>query len=178
LTPDFFTSAFNPFNVPLFSAILSLAALVQSLAQFRRIQPHSLTVVKYSLILGAITFLVAFWFADFAVSAGEQRNSRLVWEVKHALQSLPVEEGLVPWRHSRDVTSQELAKTGKLSRSTRIWLRDAWITLGPPPKGAIVSITLGSQTNRVLRAIRPVTLNFPNGTHFSFYYEVPQGPAK
>jgi len=176
LAPDFFTSAFNPFNVPLFFAILILAALVQSRAQFRRIQPHSLTVVKYSLILGAITFLVAFWFADFAVSAGEQRNSRLVWEVKHALQSLPAEEGLVPWHHSRDVTPQELAKTGKLSRTTRIWLRDAWITLNPPPNGSRVTVHQGDRTKD--RVVCPVTLNFPNGTHFSFYYELPQGPAK
>jgi hypothetical protein len=127
-----------------------------------------------------MTFLGAFWLTDFSVSATAQRNSRLVWEVRDALRAFRPERAMVPWNHSREVTPQELAKTGKLSRSARIWLKDASITIGPfDPSNMIIAIpwerqTYGWQFNSVSAA---VTLNFPNGTHFSFNYVLSQSPV-
>jgi len=80
--------------------ILSLAALAQSLVQFRRAQVQSAVVAKCATLLLAIAFLAAFWCADFRVSASPGRFPRglagsttdysapLVMEVSEALWAL------------------------------------------------------------------------------------------
>ena len=169
LSPYFFKDL--PSRLPLASVLvylffvaLILAALVQSLAQFRRAQTPTSVIFRYSLVLAAMTFLSAFWFADFEVSAFEQRNSRLVRELQEALHSLPAERAVLSSQKSQSLTPQELAQTGKLSKAATRWLKGTSITLKPVPKGrgklAPLQFCL-------------VELTFPKGIQFPLLYEVP-----
>ena len=149
--------------------ILSLAALAQSLVQFRLAQVQNAVVVKCAALLLAIAFLAPFWCADFEVSAGRSYGAPLFYEVNSALRALPHTES----EHSRSagapITERDLEKVFPLSARTQRWLRGA-------------SLYLSSQSvssSKKPRQIEPrgfVRIKFPNGRECSWDYgALPEG---
>jgi hypothetical protein len=61
--------AIVPYEIALIVLLVTFVALIQSLSQFRRARSANVIMVKYSLVLAAITFVGAFWCADLIKSA-------------------------------------------------------------------------------------------------------------
>ncbi|MSU56806.1 MAG: hypothetical protein EXS35_01240 [Pedosphaera sp.] len=62
-----------PYSMALVVLVVTIVALLQSLAQFRRTRSSNVIMLKYSLILAAVTFVGAFWYADLIKSSQDQR---------------------------------------------------------------------------------------------------------
>lgn len=60
--------AIVPYSMALVVLLVTFVALIQSLAQFRRARSSNVIMLKYSLILAAVTFVGAFWCADLIKS--------------------------------------------------------------------------------------------------------------
>ncbi len=71
------------------AVLVSLVALGQSLAQFRRAQFGSAVVAKCAALLLALQLVAAFWCADLKVSANSDYAAPLRFEVAQALCALP-----------------------------------------------------------------------------------------
>jgi len=69
--------------------VFSLAALAQSLVQFRRAQVQRAAVVKCAALLLAIAFLAAFWCADFQESVSHVDSQVFYQETTRAMRALP-----------------------------------------------------------------------------------------
>jgi len=135
LPPDFFNARQAGLWGPIAGGlVLSLVALVQSLAQFRRAQVQSAVAVKCAALLLAIAFAAAFWKADFQASTQNGAYSaRLVDEVKSAVEAFSHSHREALPAAGIQVTEKDLAKVSPLSARARIWLRGIRLTLLPYP---------------------------------------------
>jgi hypothetical protein len=143
--------------------VLSLAALAQSLVEFRRAQVARAVVVKCAALLLAIAFLAAFSCADFRVSAnGNRYAAPLFLEVSKALRALPYTDRGIPGSASEvRVTERDLEKVSPLSARTKRWLSGANLYL------YWAQVENRGKARRVeLRGY--VAIKFPSGNECSF----------
>jgi hypothetical protein len=113
-------------------AFAALAALAQSLLQFRRAQTGGFIMVKYSAILAGIVFLVAAWAGDlsrstFGLSAQEEKG--LKSEFENAIYALPAEVLPTAVGRVKNLDYDTLERTGKLSELARAWFQGESIRL-------------------------------------------------
>jgi hypothetical protein len=158
--------------------ILSLAALAQSLVQFRRAQVPCAVAVKCTALLLAIAFLAAFWCADFRASAYPGYDEPLCEEVSCAVRALPYTEtgrpGFPGFPDEVRITEKDLEKVFPLSARTRRWLSGASLNL------SWVQVEVKEEPRRFERHgyMRTkhferhgcVGIKFPNGSECSFDY--------
>jgi hypothetical protein len=159
---DFFLTLAIKYGVFLVIFSVVITILGQSLAQFRRAQTPGRTIWKYSVVLAAAVFLVAFWLADVANSASGVDASLLQQDLSNALSSLPASESEPASSVSQKVSWKELEQTGKLSVLTTTWLKNASISFAPAKGGLSVS----QQTFQA-------TIEFPNGGRSEVYFAKP-----
>jgi hypothetical protein len=139
--------------------VLSLAALAQSLVQFRRAQVQRAALVKCAGLLLAIALLAAFWSADFQVSASRGYRNPLGQEVSQAVRALPHIESKFSQssRVSSRITVGDLEKVFPLSARAKRWLRGASLYLWWEP----VKFSASGKPRIPLDG--QVQIEFPNG---------------
>jgi ABC-type multidrug transport system permease subunit len=144
--------------------VLSVAALAQSLVQFRRPRVQSAVVVKCAALLLAIAFLAAFWRADFQVSASTDYSAPLLQEVSRALRAFPhTERGRLGYSEEVRITEMDLANAFPLSARAKRWLGGAGLYLS---RGVV---EFGQQPRRIERH-GFVRIKFPNGRECEWDY--------
>ena len=158
--------------------VLSLAALAQSLVQFRRAQVQRKAVVRGAALLLAIALLAAFWIADFRESATRGYGNPLFQEVSRAVRAFPNGEPARAFSAGiteRDleklkqevrrsgfeiigvgITERDLERVAPLSARAKRWLRGATIELDSSPGKTLVD------GREPVAPHGHVTIDFPN----------------
>jgi hypothetical protein len=148
--------------------IVSVAALAQSLVQFRRPHVQRAVVVKRAALLLAIAFLAAFWGADFRVSVSRREVGWVLQraiddEIRMAARALPYSESQLFGSSEIPITKRDLEKVFPLSARAKRWLDGASLTLSSEqmrtPRRAISTDRAG-----VLK------IAFPNGAKCELYF--------
>jgi hypothetical protein len=133
--------------------VVALAALVQSLIQFRRAQSRPWTLAKNAAILAALVLVCSGLSAAIADSV-ETISQTVSAEMDAALNRLPFKESDFAGQNKRVITVQDLDRTGSLSWATKTWLRNASIT-----------VSLSEENHQHQRAYQAMIM-FPNGSGF------------
>lgn len=128
LPPTAFEKVLGPIAI-LIALTCLIAALVQSLRQFRRVQTPRSTLIKYPLILAALLIGGSFWCHDLLNSYHEW-SMRTSAELSQALNKISAERTFSPTAPST-ISLQELEATHMVSPSTINWLRNRPMTVLP-----------------------------------------------
>src|ERR1051325_3638163 len=140
-----------------------LAALVQSLVLFRRVQTQASAFAKCGANLLSLVFLTVCWLNDFQVSIINLNSSPLGADVSKALLSLETAKSELRSKPTWTVTFRELEKTGQLSPLTKLWLKGASVVVSSP----MSMVGGGDREHDGYTA----TIKFPNRKSCVFMYD-------
>lgn len=155
----------SAYPILLLSLVFVFAALLQSLALFRRGQTPGFVRIKYATVLAAIAFFGTFWLADLSKALPTAR-ARFESELGEAWALLPYKNQL-PINKTLSVSAQELEKTGELSPTTVRWLRGSNITI---TQTDTQTDTDNVYLRRYNNAPFLISITFPNGQVHAFVY--------
>jgi hypothetical protein len=162
LSPEFFGVSSGFYLINLYLGILFLVGLRQSFLAFRKSQVGARGIVTACALLGVLAWLGGLLGGDWTLSSS-RAGERIRHEIYSALiQGTP--RVLSPEQTIR-LSPADLAATGRLSPSTREWLRGATITAHRFPG------LLKNQKDPGYTYTAEISL--PSGTACSFGYFVP-----
>jgi hypothetical protein len=141
--------------------VVTIVALAQSLAQFRRAQIRRAALAKCALVLAVLIFAGSDWVADLTRSL-DHGFSRFTGELTAAFRALPFKEAdfsPVSGGRAREVSVQELEQTGKLCLLSKKWLRNT-----------VIKLTIRTPRPRTQWLTHTADLTFPHGKGYALSY--------